>query len=135
LAAKPAFQRVSDQPYVSQERHLKHLSRLELSPDHLISSNPEHPLPSETSPFSYGQLPSARKQVITLQKITEHPLLEQRLRHIEEQSIYSTEAQAVEDLARLVKLGDMDGVRLRFISMYKEREECLRIASSAPQPC
>lgn len=37
------------------------------------------------------------------------------------ESVYSNEEEANSDLSRLIKLKDMEGIRLRFMEMYKER--------------
>jgi hypothetical protein len=41
--------------------------------------------------------------------------------------VYQSKEEAMEDLARLIKLGDGDGIKLRVMQIYRERGEIERI--------
>jgi hypothetical protein len=41
--------------------------------------------------------------------------------------VYHSKEEAMEDLARLIKLGDGDGIKLRVMQIYRERGEIERI--------
>ena len=42
---------------------------------------------------------------------------------LQNDSVYGNEEEAVHDLARLIKLNDLEGVRLRVLQIYREKQE------------
>lgn len=42
-------------------------------------------------------------------------------------SVYHSKEEALDDLSRLIKLGDGDGIKLRVMQIYRERGEIERI--------
>jgi hypothetical protein len=53
--------------------------------------------------------------------------LQQRLSTLRSDSVYHSKEQALDDLARLLKLGDADGIKLRVMQIYREREDLERV--------
>ncbi len=42
-------------------------------------------------------------------------------------SVYHSKEEALDDLTRLIKLGDSDGIKLRVMQIYRERDEIERV--------
>jgi hypothetical protein len=53
--------------------------------------------------------------------------LDQRLSQLRADSVYHSKEEALDDLSRLIKLGDGDGIKLRVMQIYRERVEIERI--------
>lgn len=53
--------------------------------------------------------------------------LEQRLTSLRADSVYHSKEEALDDLTRLIKLGDSDGIKLRVMQIYRERDEIERV--------
>lgn len=49
--------------------------------------------------------------------------LESKARSIRTDSVYDSKESAIDDMNRLVKLGDMEGIKLRVIQIYREKQE------------
>lgn len=60
---------------------------------------------------------------IPLVTIEEFRTLESKVRTIRSEQVYDSKESAMEDLTRLIKLGDVEGIKLRVMEIYREKEE------------